>query len=159
VKDDQRPVLVGVAQTTLRDAQPASAPDPLQMLETAARAAAEDSGAGARALRELDTIGIVEVAAWRPGSAPRLLSEKLGAAPRRELLTATGGEIPITLVNDIARRIAAGESRVGLVAGANAIRTLRRARRAGIKLAWPSSKGAETPLFGDQRPGSSALEA
>jgi acetyl-CoA C-acetyltransferase len=159
VQDDQRPVLAGVAQITLRDAQPASAPDPLQMLETAARAAAEDSGAGARALRELDTVGIVEVAAWRPGSAPRLLAEKLGATPRRELLTATGGEIPITLVNDLARRIAAGESRVGLVAGANAIRTLRRARRAGVRLAWPSSKGAETPLFGEQRPGSSALEA
>jgi acetyl-CoA C-acetyltransferase len=159
VKDDQRPVLVGVAQASFRDAQPATARDPLRMMELVARAAADDSGAGARALGELDSVGIVEVAAWRPGNAPRLLAERLGAAPRHEFLTATGGEIPITLVNELARRIAAGQAQVALVAGANAIRTLRRARRAGVKLAWPSSKGADTPLFGDQRPGSSPLEA
>lgn len=157
--DDQRPVLVGVAQSCLRDAQPASAADPLRMMELVARSAAEDSGAGGRALRELDTLGIVEVAAWRPRSGPRLLSERLGATPRHEYLTATGGEIPITLVNELARRIAAGKSRIALVAGANAIRTFRRARRAGVKLAWPSAGGAEATLFGEQRPGSSPLEA
>jgi acetyl-CoA C-acetyltransferase len=129
------------------------------MLEAVARAAADDSGAGPRALRELDTVGIIEVVAWRPGSAPRLLSERLGARPRHELLTATGGEIPITLVNELARRIAAGTARVALVAGANAIRTLRRARRAGVRLAWPSTKAADAPLFGEQKPGSSPLEA
>ena len=158
MKDDQRPVLVGVAQSCLRDAEPASAPDPVRLLEAVARAAAEDSGAGGRALRELDTLGIVEVAAWRPKSGPRLLAEKLGVTPRHEILTATGGEIPITLVNELARRIAAGKARVALVAGANAIRTFRRARRAGVKLAWPAGDGAEATLFGDHRPGSSPLE-
>ena len=158
MKDDQRPVLVGVAQSCLRDAEPGSPADPLQMLETVARGAAEDSGAGGRALCELDTLGIVEVAAWRPRSGPRLLAEKLGATPAHEILTATGGEIPITLVNELARRIAAGKARVALVAGANAIRSFRRARRAGVKLAWPAGGGAEATLFGDHRPGSSPLE-
>ena len=158
MKDDQRPVLVGVAQSCLRDAEPASAPGPLQLLEGVAHAAAEDSGAGRRALRELDTLAIVEVVAWRPKNAPRLLAEKLGATPASELLTATGGELPITLVNELARRIAAGKARVALVAGANLVRTFRRARRAGVKLDWAGGGSGEAPLFGVHRPGSSPLE-
>jgi len=158
VKDDQRPVLVGVAQSCIRDAEPASAPDPLRLLEGVARGAAEDSGAGGRALRELDTLGIVEVIAWRPKNAPRLLAEKLGVTPRHEILTATGGEIPITLVNELARRIAAGKARVALVAGANAIRTYRRARRAGVKPDWAAGGSGEATLFGVHKPGSTPLE-
>ena len=94
MNDDQRPVLVGVAQSCFRDARPASASDPLSLLEGVARAAAEDSGAGGRALRELDTLGIVEVAAWRPRSGPRLLSERLGASPRNELPHGDGRRDP-----------------------------------------------------------------
>jgi acetyl-CoA C-acetyltransferase len=158
VKDDQRPVLVGVAQSCLRDAEPASAPTPLGLLEAVARGAVEDSGAGGRALRELDTVAVVEVVAWRSKNAPHLLAEKLGATPRHEILTATGGEIPITLVNELARRIAAGKARVALVAGANAIRTFRRARRAGVKLDWGAGGEGEATLFGVHKPGSTPLE-
>jgi acetyl-CoA C-acetyltransferase len=158
VKDDQRPVLVGVAQSCLREAQPASASGPLALLEGVAHAAAEDSGAGRRALRELDTLAVVEVVAWRPKNAPRLLAEKLGATPAHEILTATGGELPITLVSELARRIAAGKARVALVAGSNSIRSFRRARRAGVKPDWPSGGSGEAALFGDHRPGSSPLE-
>ena len=158
MNDEQRPVLVGVAQACIRDAEPASAPDPLALLEQVARAAAADSGAGARALRELDSVAIVEVMGWRPKNGPRLLAERLGASPRREILTATGGEIPITLVNDLARRIAAGEVRVALVAGANQVRTLRRAKRAGVKLEWSNGGTGEPTRFGVHKPGSTPLE-
>ena len=158
MKDDQRPILVGVAQSCLRDAEPASAPTPLGLLAAVARGAVEDSGAGGRALRELDTVAVVEVVAWRSKNAPRLLAEKLGATPRHEILTATGGEIPITLVNELARRIAAGKARVALVAGANAIRTFRRARRAGVKLDWGAGGEGESTLFGVHKPGSTPLE-
>ncbi len=158
MKDDQRPVLVGVAQACLRDAEPASAPDPLVLLEQVARGAAEDCGVGARALREIDTVGIVEVVAWRPKNGPRLLAERLGASAGREILTATGGEIPITLVNDLARRIAAGETRVALVAGANQVRSLRRAKRAGVKLDWSAGGSGEPTLFGVHKPGTTPLE-
>jgi len=158
LEDEQRPVLVGVAQACIRDAEPATAPDPLALLERVARGAAEDSGSGARALRALDTIGIVEVAAWRPKNGPRLLGERLGASPRRELLTATGGEIPITLVNELARRIAAGETRVALVAGANQVRTLRRAKRAGVRLDWSTGGSGDPTLFGVHKPGLTPLE-
>jgi acetyl-CoA C-acetyltransferase len=158
VQDDLSPVLVGAAQLCIRDAEPASAPEPLALLERAGRAAADDSGAGARALRALDTVALVEVVAWRPKNGPRLLAEKLGATPRREILTATGGEIPITCLNDLARRISAGELRVALVAGANAVRTRRRAKRAGIKLDWSSGGSGAPTLFGVHKPGSNPIE-
>ena len=138
---------------------PRSAPDPLALLEQVARGAAEDSGAGARALRELDTVGIVEVAGLAAEERPAPARPSGWArAPRREILTATGGEIPITLVNDLARRIAAGEARVALVAGANQVRTLRRAKRAGVKLDWSSGGSGEPTLFGVHKPGSTPLE-
>jgi acetyl-CoA C-acetyltransferase len=158
VRDDQRPVLVGVAQQSLRDAEPASAPGPLAMLEQVARGAAQDAGVGARVLQELDTLALVEVVLWRPRNGPRLLAERLGARPRRELVTATGGEIPITLLNELARRIAAGESRAALVAGVNNVRSFRMARRAGVKLDWGSGGQGEPSLFGVHKPGSSAFE-
>ncbi len=157
--DRNRPVLVGASQLTQRDAEPAEALEPLEMLERTAREAAEDSGAGERALREIDTVGIVEVVAWRPQNGPRLLAERLGASPRREIVTATGGEIPITLVNDIARRIAAGEVRVALVGGANNVRTLRRAQRARVKLDWTVGGNGQPTRLGVNRRGSSKAEA
>jgi acetyl-CoA C-acetyltransferase len=157
VTDDQRPVLVGVGQLSLRDAEPAAA-DPLVLLERAARAALEDAGAGERVLRALDTLAVVDVMAWRPRNAPGLLAEKLGAKPRHEVLSAVGGEIPIALTNELARRISAGAARVALVAGANAIRAFRRARRTGRRLEWPTGGSGEPTPFGVNKPGSTPLE-
>jgi acetyl-CoA C-acetyltransferase len=159
VAEDRRPVLVGAAQLCLRDVEPAKTPEPLAMLEQAARGAAEDAGAGERALRALDTLALADVVLWRPQNGPRLLAERVGAKPRRELLTAVGGEMPITLINDVARRIAAGEARLALVAGANNVRSFRRARRAGVKLDWAGGGSGAPTLFGVNRPGSSPLEA
>lgn len=158
MQNDQRPVLVGVAQACLRDEEPATAPEPLRLLERVARAAAEDASAGVSALRALDTVAIVDVLAWRPKNGPRLLAERLGASPRFEITTAVGGEIPIALVDELARRIAAGESRVALVAGANQVRTLRRAKRAGVKLDWNSGGSGDPTLFGVNKPGTSPAE-
>jgi acetyl-CoA C-acetyltransferase len=152
-------VLVGAAQLVQRDVAPAEAPSPLDMLERVAREAAADAAAGERCLRQLDCIGVVDVVAWRPGNAPRLLAERLGAAPRRELVTAVGGEMPLVLVNRVARQIAAGHARLALVAGANNVRTLRRARNARIKLDWPRGGGGCPETLGVTRGGSSPAEA
>jgi acetyl-CoA C-acetyltransferase len=151
-------VLVGVGQLSLRDAEPAAS-DPLALMERASRAALEDAGAGSRVLRALDTVAVVDVMAWRPKNAPGLLAEKLGVKPRHEVLSAVGGESPIALTNELAKRIAAGTARVALVAGANAIRELRRARRAGRRLEWSSGGSGEPTLFGVNKPGSTPVES
>jgi acetyl-CoA C-acetyltransferase len=129
------------------------------MLERVANDAAVDAGAGPRALRELDAIGMVDVVGWRPHNGPRLLAERVGAKPVREVVSGIGGEIPLRVVNAFAREIAAGRSRVALVAGAHAVRTLRRAQGAHAKLQWAKGGNGEPERIGENRRGSSRAEA
>jgi acetyl-CoA C-acetyltransferase len=141
---ERRPVLVGVAQLVQRDAEPAQALEPLAMLERAARDAARDAGAGDACLRGLDTIALVDGIGWRPQNGPRLLAERIGAHPRRECVSAIGGEMPLRVLNHLARAIGAGRSRAALLVGSHHVRTLRRAERARTKLHWASG-GEGTP--------------
>ncbi|TFG91496.1 MAG: hypothetical protein E4H11_10755, partial [Myxococcales bacterium] len=157
--DDRRPVLVGVAQHVQRDVDPAHALTPLEMLERTARDAAFDAGVADTALRALDTLAIVDVVGWHPRNGPRLLAERLGAAPRRELVSANGGEIPVRIVNALAREIGAGRSRVALVAGSNHVRTLRRAQNARVKLEWTTGGEGSPERIGTNQRGSSQGEA
>jgi acetyl-CoA C-acetyltransferase len=158
VNDATRPVLVGAAQLIQRDVEPQQALEPLAMLERIAREAADDAGAGARVLGELDSVGIVDVVGWRPPNAPGMLAELLGARPAREYVTAIGGEMPLTLVNHVAREIASGRSRVALVAGANAFHTLRSAQKRGLSLDWKTGGSGTPEMIGVNRRGSSEEE-
>ncbi len=153
-----RPVLVGAAQLLQRDVEPLEALEPLAMLAQVARMAAADSGAPDSALGHIDTLGIVQVVGWGAQNGPRLLAQELDAKPSRELVTATGGEIPLTLVNHLARLIGDGRVRVALVAGCNNLRTLRRARRADIRLDWTVGGGGEPEVFGENKPGGTERE-
>ncbi len=152
------PVLVGQAQLVQRDVEPREALEPVAMLEQVARHAARDAGAGDRALRDIDCVALVDAMGWRPSNGPRLLAERLGAHPSSEYVSAIGGEAPLALVNHVAGRIARGESRLALVAGCNAARTLRRARAEEIDLGWATGGSGEPTLVGENRPGSSECE-
>ncbi len=158
--EDTRPVIVGTAQLTERDVDPRDAMGPLAMLGQMANEAASDSGAGARALTALDAIAIVDVAAWRAKNPPRVLAEALGARPGRELVSGVGGEAAIAMFNDLAVQIAAGRSRVALLAGCNNLRTLRRAHREGVSLDWKTDAGSDASpeVFRETLPGSSETE-
>jgi acetyl-CoA C-acetyltransferase len=152
-------VLIGVGQWIQRDVAPAEAPSPLDSLEQVSRAAFEDAGLDARAAGGIDTVGVVDVLGWHPKNAPGLLAERLGAKPRRHLVTAVGGEMPLVLVNEVARRIAAGQVRLALVSGTNNMRTLRRARKARLELPWPKGGQGEPETVGVSRGGNSWGEA
>ena len=71
MRDERAPVLIGVAQRSVRpgDAPAGDLPlegasDPLALLEAAARAALADAGVGRDGLASLDTIGLVDVLGW-----------------------------------------------------------------------------------------------
>ena len=163
--DGRAPVLVGVAQRTVRpgDAGVGSLPlpgasDPLALLEAAARAAIVDAGLDPAGLAELDTIGLVNSLGWYPKNGPRLLAERLGVRPRRELVTGVGGDTPLVLVNHVARAIARGEIDVALLGGTHVIRTLRTARAKGVQLEIPlGGEGAPTEVS-ESKPGHSPRE-
>ncbi len=155
--DDRTPVLVGCGQLTQRDVDPAAALEPVAMMQEVARAAAEDAGAGAALLARIDSLAVVNCFCWPYGNAPRLLAERLGARPAEELYTTLGGNTPQWLVNETAAKIAAGRVEVALLAGAEAVRSVTRARKARVHLAWGGGEG-EPAVIGEAREGTSAHE-
>src|SRR5262245_28451933 len=129
------------------------------MLERVARDAARDAGLADAALAGLDSVAVVDGVGWRPANAPRLLAERIGARPRREALSAIGGEMPVRVLNELAREIGAGRSRLALLAGSHHLRTLRRAQKARIKLEWSAGGEGSPERIGVNRRGSTKAEA
>jgi acetyl-CoA C-acetyltransferase len=156
--DENTPILVGGAQLVQRDADPAEAFEPIAMLERVSRDAAEDAGGGARLLADADSVAVVDVAAWDAKNVPGLLAERILASPAHEIVTGIGGETPLVLVNELANRIAAGESRIAVVAGCNNIKTFRNAAKAGVELNWEAGGKGEPVMIGSRRLGSSEIE-
>jgi acetyl-CoA C-acetyltransferase len=99
----------------------------------------------------------VNVFSWRYADAPGLLSERVSANPREKLYTTLGGNSPQWLVNETADAIARGEVKVALLAGAEAVNTVRRARQRGVELPW-TPQGNASNMIGDKRMGSNEYE-
>ncbi len=153
MSEETTPVLVGAGQVLQQDVEPRDAAGPLDLMQQAARAAAEDAGAGKALLEAIDTLAVVNVLCWDSGDAPRLLAEALGINPARRIYSTIGGNTPQALVTAMADRIAAGEAGTVLVAGSEAFHTGRAAHRAGIELGWPIVKDSRPEGFGDDRLG------
>jgi acetyl-CoA C-acetyltransferase len=67
--------------------------------------------------------------------------------------------MPVRLLNEVAREIGAGRSRLALVAGSHHLRTLRRAQRARVKLDWATGGEGSPERLGVSRRGSTRAEA
>ena len=151
------PVIAGVAQFNPRAAGLAEAPEPLAMMETVARAAAEDCGAP-DLLKSIDAVGVLSMMSARYRNAPDALASRLGIDPRRKLTTTYGGNTPQYLVNHFCNEIAAGKIRSAMVIGAEAIHTARRAAKSG-GVKWNMAQGDGAPeVVGDPRMGTNAYE-
>jgi acetyl-CoA acetyltransferase len=130
------PVVVGVGQITRRDDEDVALAEPLRLLLDAARAAEADSGA--RLLDRVDAVELMPIGAWPYDDLPGTVVEQLGLDPARVRAREhpVGGETPIRALDAAAARIAAGDARVVLLAGAEGTRAVVRARRAGADLPW-----------------------
>jgi acetyl-CoA C-acetyltransferase len=131
----RQPVVIGVGQLTNRATDPAMVVEPLAMMEEVARRAAADAGIGDR-LRQVDELTVINIICRAYADPPGFLAQRLGMAPRQRWYTAIGGNSPQWRVNETAARIARGEVRLALIAGAEAVGGLQLARKAGVKLAW-----------------------
>jgi acetyl-CoA C-acetyltransferase len=132
------PVIVGVGQWTRRPDKDVMPSEPAAMMAESLRRAADDTGGDPnRILREATGLWTVETASWQYRNAPSAVSDALGIAPPRHLVTSTtGGEQPQALVNRAALAIAAGDHDIVLIAGGEAFRSMRSAGAAGIELPW-----------------------
>ena len=156
MSNEQLPIIVGVGQVTNRAASLAEVMEPLALMEEAARAAAADTAAPAL-LSGLDSVTVINIISHPYEDPPRQLASRLGAQPKECLYTLMGGNSPQWRINETADRIARGEVRVALIAGAEALHSLNLARKAGATLEW-GSRGKPGQTVGDALPGSNAAE-
>jgi acetyl-CoA C-acetyltransferase len=133
------PVLVGAAQLTNRDEDPLSAPDPFTSMERVATDASSPLGAGA--LRDLTHLWMVHSMSVRHPDPAAFLASRLGAGSAEARCSGMGGNMPQWLVDRACDLVSEGGRPRVLIVGAEALATRRRAKRAGIKLEWPTEPG------------------
>ena len=160
---DRTPVLVGAGQYVERNAQTAALMlSPVDIAATAARRALADTGADG-AVGAVDTLVVIRMfehsvgdrAMWpnpfgSTNNVPWSVAQRLGVTPRTAIYAEVGGQSPQRLVNTMAELIHAGDVRLAVLTGAEAIATIREATRRGIALDWhEEAQGA----FEDRWPG------
>jgi acetyl-CoA C-acetyltransferase len=126
------PCIVGVARHTWHpeDVGPEGAPEPLDMWEHVARAAAADAGR-ADLVEHLEGINIVYSQTWQYDDAVTRLADRLGADPKQRCYSGIGGTMGQQLLNATAERMLAGEQDLALITSAEALATQRAYKKRG----------------------------
>lgn len=151
---DRTPVIVGVGQVSERPQDTGyRALSPMDLAGEALKAAIADTCAAADVARAIDTIGAIrqfeisrpdaKAPFGRADNPPRAIGRRVGADPRRAILETTGGQTNQKLVGEFATAVARGESEVAVVAGSEAISTVRALRDAGEMRDWEEEVGGE----------------
>jgi acetyl-CoA C-acetyltransferase len=149
--DPQTPILVGVGQVVRHwdGADAGTAPSPLALQVEAAQRALADSGAAPALIGLIDGLAVVRANGdsidgfrhpfGRCANPPATLAAELGLGGTRGIYSAVGGDQPQALVNEAAEAIFAGDVDAVLIAGSEAIATMKQARKARIALDWSYS--------------------
>ncbi|MFC7343377.1 acetyl-CoA acetyltransferase [Saccharopolyspora griseoalba] len=139
--DERTPVLVGVGEFSERIDDPEYRALPaVELAAEAARRALADTGvrgpagaidvvAGTRQFENSDPF--TPAPFGRSDNFPRSVAARVGAEPRRAVLSVAGGQSPQALVNEMAGAIAAGRHRAVLLCGADAASTHDHLRKTG----------------------------
>ncbi|MET0701409.1 MAG: acetyl-CoA synthetase [Mycobacterium sp.] len=139
--DARQLCLIGAAQHTERGA---SAPEPLISWEQRAREAAAAAGLKG-VLPQIDSLQIVYCQSWPYDDPVGRLATALGAAPRHRLYSGIGGTTPQDLINKTAVAMHRGELDLAVICSAEALATVRAAKKAGERLPWNHRKASPFP--------------
>lgn len=169
--EDSLPVLVGAGQVTENTGSTVTPVAPMELIHRATVLALDDTRSASRAamVASIDAVSVVRFFSdanprfkspfGRAENPPWSLLSRLGGTHKARLIYGpSGGDSPQRLVNQAARRIAAGETQLEVIAGGEALRTQLWAQRSSTALDWaePSSAALEdAPTAG---PGFSATE-
>lgn len=143
--DPRTPVIVGVGQHVHRPHETTST-SPLDLMAQALDAAATDAGL-AGIPTKVDSVRVVSMLSYRAGNPAWLLAEQTGMSARELAYTTVGGHTPQSLVNRTACDITGGLADLVVLAGAEAWRTRMRARRSGVRHAWPVAPEEQPPVI------------
>ncbi len=118
------PIIVGVGQINDRPTNPTEGMDPIALMASALLRAGADAAVPAL-VQDADYLAVVRQIAFADlGDPCERLCAQINAAPAIAFQTeAPNGDSPIMLLNDAANRIGAGEIRIALICGAEALRT------------------------------------
>ncbi|MGD0311684.1 MAG: acetyl-CoA acetyltransferase [Acidimicrobiales bacterium] len=129
---------------------------PLDLMARACEAALDDVPALRAAVDRLSVVNVL----GRTASGPaRELAHRIGAAGASTEVTTIGGNSPQWLVNRAATDIAEGRLGVTIIAGAEAIRSSRARRAAGLPREDGPAEGPPDPVVGDDLPGLGPAES
>ncbi|MEA1619115.1 acetyl-CoA acetyltransferase [Erythrobacter sp. T5W1-R] len=132
---DNTPVIIGVGQYSERVGEPGyTALSYMDLAGRALGAAIADSGASGDVAGAIDTLAAIRAFEMsRPdrkppfgaaNNVPRAIAKRVGADPKRAILTTTGGQTNQQLVGEFASAIAAGDSQCAVIVGSEAISTV-----------------------------------
>ena len=146
--------LLGQAQRSFHDV--AEADHPRELMKAIAPAALQDAGVSAPAV---DAIACIDCFSWTYADLGKSVASDIGCRDDvREFWLPGGGTTPQDLLHQITASMAEGEIDVALLFGAEAMRTRRKATRAGRELNWPPRDKSVNPMRG-QKPFTSEWEA
>lgn len=148
--DPRTPVIVGVGQVNYPKPY---APEPIELLADAARAAEADAAAGGL-LAAVESIRIIRILSRRYPDPAALLADRIGADPKHRATTTVGGSHPQAMVNRTATEIAAGQLDVALIGGAEAWRTRSAYQKAEEDPNWSNQDHDAAPhdIYGVEKP-------
>jgi acetyl-CoA C-acetyltransferase len=141
------PCIIGVARHTWHpeDVGPEGAPEPLDMWEHVARAAAADAGRP-DAITAIDGLNLVYCQTWQYDDAVQRVADRLGADPKQRLYSGIGGTTGQQLVNATATRMLAGEQDLVLIASAEALATQRAYKKRGERAPYSFKPEEKRPF-------------
>ena len=150
------PVLVGVAQHRWRDLDPITCPDVTVRAAAVARAAADDTGVGHRAISQVDAW--VHVVGWEADNPVDLIARTAGARVANCWSSGSGGEVGVVAANWAARAIGRGELDSVVVTGGTDYRTRELAQRRAVAYASPTGGMGSCDVLVKGKPASTEIE-
>ncbi|EXJ72739.1 uncharacterized protein A1O5_03886 [Cladophialophora psammophila CBS 110553] len=124
----QIPIVVGVGDFVNRSTSVADAQEPLTLILNSIAIALEDTGLAQDKRQQLqsaiDSIEVVRTWTWPYDDLPGDIGRRLGVDARHRFYSDHGGNKPAKLFDQAARRISAGQTKVAVVTGGEALASL-----------------------------------
>jgi acetyl-CoA C-acetyltransferase len=96
-------------------------------------------------LPQIDSLQIVYCHSWPYDDPVGRLAAALGASPRHRVYSGIGGTTPQELVNHTSLAMRRGELDLALICSAEALATVRAAKKNGVRLPWSHRKSTPFP--------------